>query len=281
MSGVKREVLEPENGESPFDEAGLLALDPKRLQGEPRRLLEAPLIVFVGLTGVGKTTAVAGALGRRPLHLLPNRRWIADRLILPAMLAEIGEAPRPVTDRRRRFELTALYRSRFEGGLAHALGLLWIDVERVEPPYVFDGLRGVEEVSWAAREMPLSRFVVLDAPEPVRLQRLLGRGESFDRAHVDMAEGGLREALASLEGIDTVFSEAELSALVESPEIRAHPVGTIVEKAAILVEERRNYDSRRALAALESLLPASRLLSLDTARLDGGQVASRIVSWVG
>ena len=71
-------------------------------------LAESPLLVFVGLTAVGKTTAVEGLLTLRPgLELLPNRRFIADRLILPAMHEELGEEIAPVTDRRRRFERTA------------------------------------------------------------------------------------------------------------------------------------------------------------------------------
>ena len=242
---------------------------------------DSPLVVFVGLTAVGKTTAVEGLLAlRQGLELLPNRRWIADRLVLPAMLEELGEEIAPVTDRRRRFELTRLYRQRFEGGLAHALATLELDASRSSPSYVFDGLRGIDEVRWACAKLPRSRFVVLDAPDSVRLRRLLGRGESFDRAVVGTTFGErLEHSLASVAGIGDVFSASEVRALSNDELIQAHSTAEVIEKVTILVEERRNYDSREAAEYLEAELPAERILQIDTSSVRPRRVASLIAEW--
>jgi hypothetical protein len=198
---------------------------------------DSPLVVFVGLTAVGKTTAVEGLLAlRQGLELLPNRRWIADRLVLPAMLEELGEEIAPVTDRRRRFELTRLYRQRFEGGLAHALATLELDASRSSPSYVFDGLRGIDEVRWACAKLLRSRF-------------------------------------------GDVFSASEVRALSNDELIQAHPTAEVIEKVTILVEERRNYDSREAAEYLEAELPAERILQIDTSSVRPRRVASLIAEW--
>lgn len=244
-------------------------------------LADSPLLVFVGLTAVGKTTAVERLLALRPgLELLPNRRWIADRLVLPLMLEELGEEIAPVTDRRRRFELTRCYRQRFEGGLAHALSRLELDASKSSPSYVFDGLRGIDEVRWACARLPRTRFVVLDAPDSVRLHRLLGRCESFDRAAVEGSFGErLEHSLASVAGIGDVFSASEVRALSNDELIRAHPTADVIEKVTILVEERRNYDSQEAAEYLEAELPPERILQIDTSSVRPKRVASLIVEW--
>src|SRR5690606_16186401 len=50
------------------------------------RLLDRPMIVLVGLTGAGKTTTVERLQATLPLAaVLPDRRALTDRLILPLM----------------------------------------------------------------------------------------------------------------------------------------------------------------------------------------------------
>ena len=59
-----------------------------------------------------------------------------------------------VTDREQRFRLTAQYRTTYPGGMAQALGELLADTAVWGRTPVFDGLRGLEEVSFAARHYP-------------------------------------------------------------------------------------------------------------------------------
>lgn len=67
---------------------------------------EAPLLVLVGLTGVGKSTLVE-ALG---LPRLPDRRELVDRYVLPRYGAT------PPLPREERFRLTRRFREEFPGG---------------------------------------------------------------------------------------------------------------------------------------------------------------------
>jgi hypothetical protein len=239
------------------------------------RLGGLPLVVLVGVTGVGKSTALA-ALKRRPLRLLPDRRDLTDAvMILPL-------AGQPVTDRQERFALTARYRQTHPGGMAQALGELHLDGgslgELGRAPLVFDGLRGLDEVRYAAGHGPAWRFVNLYAPDLLRLRRLLGRADAFDGVGAGVQTADLRAELAALEGLTSVFTSAELGevlALVEE----GHSPSEILAKTRIVLSERRHYDPAAASAYL-SELDAGRVLNLDTAALSPEQVAARLDAWL-
>ena len=47
------------------------------------RLSSQPIVILVGLTAVGKTAVVEWLVENRRWAVLPNRRWIADHLIIP------------------------------------------------------------------------------------------------------------------------------------------------------------------------------------------------------
>lgn len=248
-----------------------------RLEAPWRPLRELPLTIVVGVTGVGKSTTLARLRGLDvPFSLLPNRRTVADEVIIGTMQALDGRPRAPVTDRVERLEYTGRYRKMFGGGVAHALTRLVIDPEVWPPPLVFDGLRGREEVAYAVDHLPRSRFVVLHAPDEVRVRRLLGRGDVFDQTAVT-ADGGALAALRALPGIEAVFDAGEierLAALAPAEDARE-----LVRQAAIVVAERRNYDPAAAQTYLARHLPPERLLVVDTAAADAAAVARRIAAW--
>jgi hypothetical protein len=158
-------------------------------------IVDMPVLILVGVTGVGKSTAV-DALRTRwgEISLLPNRRKIADLLVIPTVQGWDGDPPTTVTDRRRRFDYTGRYRQRHPGGLAHAFSRLVLQRRPAVPGRgavtIFDGLRGADEVSFAAQSLPLARFAVLNAPDVVRVERLLQRQDAFDQ--VSENSGGQR-----------------------------------------------------------------------------------------
>ncbi|WP_291426652.1 ATPase [Deinococcus sp.] len=260
------------------------------LSTDERRLSDLPLTVLVGVTGVGKSTALsalAGTTGR----VLPDRREITDAvMILPL-------AGTPVTDREERFRLTAQYRTQHPGGMAQALGSLVVDTAYWGSALVFDGLRGLDEVRYAAETYPSWRFVALGAPDSVRVGRLLGRGDTFDQITVGQIAGdhsagdqvsgsnsadlhtGLRTALLDIRGVQDVFSEAELNKLTQLT-AAGHTPQDIAAKVKIVVSERRNYDPQAAEAYLRTL-PPERALILDTVALNPEQVAAAVLEWAG
>ncbi|WP_407539913.1 AAA family ATPase [Deinococcus radiomollis] len=236
-------------------------------------LAEQPLLVLVGVTGVGKSTALS-ALGS--LTLLPDRREVTDAVMI------LPQAGGPVSDREERFALTARYRELHHGGMAQALGSLYADPSRWSGGLVFDGLRGQEEVEYAARQFPHWRFVSLHAPDVVRVRRLLGRADSFDRVGTQSSQSfqppDLGAALATLGGAAEVFTQAEL-AEIAALEAQGFVTTDILAKARIVVSERCNYDPQAARRVLNAL-PAGRCLDLDTSLLSPEEVARAIRAWL-
>jgi len=214
----------------------------------------ARLLIVVGLTGVGKSS-FAKALG---WPLLPNRRWLVDNHVLPQLGAGASSL-----DREQRFRLTARWREEHPGGLAEALAAAYV---RPVWPLVFDGLRGEAEVAYARDRFPRTRFVVLEAPAMVRLRRLLGRADAFDRVGGAVAGRQLQELAAG------VLSKSELEELAS-----VYPSAQLAEKLAIIAVEQENYHPdgpRRALAG------CSRALFIDTTKASPEEAAARVREWL-
>lgn len=224
---------------------------------EARPLPELPLLVLVGLTGVGKSSLLEALA----YPTLPDRREVVDRYVLPLFGAE-GKA----LDRAERFALTRRFRETHPGGVAQALSQA-----RTLPawPLLFDGLRGEAEVAYALGHLPLARFVVLEARDLTRLARLLGRGDRFDRVRLDSTD---EEAIRS--AAEGVLSPEELEqALSWGFEARE-----LLAKLKIVAEERKNYSPegpRRLLAG------HPRALFLDTEALSVAEEARQIREFVG
>ncbi|MFK7602647.1 ATPase [Deinococcus sp. SM5_A1] len=240
--------------------------------GADERLLgELPLTVLVGVTGVGKSTALEALQKLGGQKVLPNRREVTDTVMI---WPQVGRA---VSDREERFALTAQYRAAHPGGMAQALGSLLADTRHWGLSPLFDGLRGLDEVRHAAQRFPAWRFVALGAPDAVRVRRLLGRGDAFDRV-IETATGGeLRARLDGLAGVSVVFSPAELDGLaaLEGPDCAA---AEVLSKVRIVLSERRHYDPAAAEAFLRGL-PPGRALILDTDALNPAQVAQAVQDW--
>lgn len=258
--------------------------------GEPapapwRPLTHTPLWIIVGVTGVGKSTTLQNLTKQGFAYtLLPNRRVLTDQLIISYMQALAGQPVQPVTDRKLRFDYTRRYREQFSGGMSHALTQLWIHPATLGENLIFDGLRGADEVGHAVQALPLARFIVLNAPDVVRVQRLLGRNDAFDQVgsgsttaapptHVaSFAALGLPEASA-------LFNRAEeqrLLALVQPNGVTAEDLRA---KLQIVIEERRNYDPAAAITVLQSQAP-NRTLVIDTTQNSPSEVVANISHFV-
>jgi hypothetical protein len=247
-------------------------------------LATCPLLVLVGVTGVGKSTTLAALdASGFTYHLLPDRRELTDRLILPAVQAHAGEPVAPVKDRKLRFAYTRTYRELHPGGMAYALTQLWIEPAGIPTQLLFDGLRGADEVTHAASLLPAARFVVLQAPDVVRVARLMGRGDPFDQIGGAALENPRLDHLQHFADIgvpeaETLFTHLEEQALLEMVRTGTVTAEALRAALAIVGEERRNYDPAAAAAALEQAAPA-RTLVVDTLRFAPKQVAAQITDF--
>ena len=246
-------------------------------------LPDLPLVILVGVTGVGKSSALARLAAQNlPLTLLPDRRLITDRVIIARLQRQDGLAPHPVKDRQARFQYTARYRAAFPGGMAHALRQLWVDPRDLVHPLIFDGLRGLDEVRYAVASLPQSRFVVLEAPDFVRASRLLNRADPFDA--FDLSPAGAADDVAgafqAIPGFESVFDAEQQQRLARLAGDGAVSAAELVKKVSIIVEERRNYDPAAAKTYLQQTLPPDRCLVINTAAAGVETVVAQIMAWL-
>lgn len=247
-------------------------------------ITERPLLILVGVTGVGKSTLLAELEAAVPDHtLLPDRRDLTDRLIIAAIQQADGLPPAPVTDRTQRFDYTRRYRQRYPGGMAHALAQLWLAPRRAAGLLIFDGLRGANEVTHAAALLPQAAFLLLDAPDRVRVQRLLGRNDAFDQVaspstqpHTTDAASFAALGIPEASRLFTPAEELSLLALAHSGEVSA---ANLRAKLQIVVEERLNYDPAATRAALLAAAP-QRTLVIDTVANAPAQGARLARNWL-
>ncbi len=237
------------------------------------------MLFLLGLTGVGKSTAVSALRERGvPFTLLPDRRTLTDELIVPEMQREAGSAVKPVSDRLERFELTRRYRKTHPGGMVAAL-LEYLDahVYNEEEALLFDNLRGLDEARAAAETFANARFMMLDAPPLVRLLRLVGRSDTFDQVAATRLENtSFAEQLLALEGLETIFDPYEIARL----EARGVPETELLNAVRIILSEAQHYDMDAAAVHLHETQDAEHFLHLNTADLSPAEVQTRIRAWL-
>lgn len=233
------------------------------------------LLIVLGLTGVGKSTAVAALTDR--YTLLPNRRELTDRLIIPVVQRRDGLPPGPVTDRLERFRLTRRYRELHPGGMTDALKG-YLETQNVSKgPFVFDNLRGLDETRAAVEAFPDARFVLLDAPPAVRLSRLVGRRDPFDNAvATNSRHTSLADQLLAVEGLTGVFDVRVLAGWAA----RGVPEADLLRAARVIVSESQNYDMAAAADHLGGVKRPRDFLRVDTADLSPEAVRARIRGWL-
>jgi AAA domain len=256
------------------------SLDPTEIPEGFLPLTHLPVIIIVGLTGVGKSTVIE-LLGQEvAFTLLPNRRALTDEIIIASLQREAGEPVRPVADRIKRFEYTARYREKNPGGMAQALGQVVVKMAQENKLFIFDGLRGLNEVQHGSNYFPQSRFIVLKTPDLVRLNRLLNRGDQFDvvEGRSEAVGQNLMSALQAIPEIEAVFTPQQLSQIAQ---IAAdYTPAEILKKVAIIVEERRNYDPEVSRDYLVRTLAPRRVLTIETTTTPPAGVVERIRGWL-
>lgn len=251
-------------------------------------LMEQPLLILVGVTGVGKST-VTQALAQAGLafSLLANRRALTDLFIIPTIVRMDAQGGRGNPSCRvERFYYTRRYKELFPAGMVHVLSQLQIHPLQVRSPIIFDGLRGAQEVKYAVKLLPQARFIVLEAPDYIRLQRLLIRNDAFDRvaqSHSSSpgSQGQHSQGLTELDVPEArpLFSSDEIAEMLADVEQGLYSLSDLRDRLKIVAEERRHYDPDATRSTLEALAP-DRTLAIDTTRDGPEQTAQTIVQFL-
>jgi hypothetical protein len=243
-------------------------------------LAKLPMLVIVGLTGVGKTTTLEALqqLGHEFI-LLPDRREMTERFIIAYMQAADGLAVRKIS-RFERYPYIQRFREQFPGGMAYVLTTLALEnTAEFEFPLFFNGLRGENEIRHAVEALPQARFIALTAPDVVRVQRLLKRNDPHDRI-IEAAQSVVTGGLASFAALGvadatSMFTPAQEQDLLELARNGTVSQTELRDKLRIMVEEYHTYNQTATLAALQALAP-HRTLVIDTTQSSPEQAAQAI-----
>lgn len=253
---------------------------------------QGKLLILVGLTGTGKSTTVKAMRDQGcKFQLLPDRRKLTDQLIIAHLQEMDGEPITAVTDRTQRFAYTRRYRELYPGGMAEAVGQYLVNSKQLPVNsesddctlntehwlLLFDGLRGENEITYAAQHLPEAWFLFLDASDFVRLQRLLRRNDVFDQVSI----AGTVRPRADRIDLDPELTNwlddqqlAKLEYYIDQGELTVEDVHA---KLTIVQKERQNYDPDATLAALHQHAP-DRLIYANTAKQSPEEIAQQVIS---
>lgn len=220
-------------------------------------LADVPVCMVVGLTGTGKSTTLAEVAALREagtVHYcddIPERRELADLIIIPTAQVISGELVQPAKDRERRFELTRRFALDFDsGGSASAYGWLHYRWDG-RTPLLSDGLRGPGEIAYALAHYPRWKVCELWVDPLTRLRRLSNRADAFDQVANAQAAGDL--------GFLPADRQPEAARLLASGEITAKAVITARAEAQNYGGEpfdAANYTPRYRCLQIDDLTPA-------------------------
>ncbi len=280
-----------------------------------REITAFPLLILVGGSGVGKSVAIQQLTQRwypEALHILPNRRELTDRLVVAPLQRADGVEVKAL-GRMEKLAYIRRFRQMHPPGLAYPFAHLWVDGSLLDGRslLVFDGLRGEEEVRFAAAALPQARFAAFDAPVFVRLCRLINRNDAYDSVSGSPARpasnagplrpasnaGPLRPAsnggplnsdpqnstnLCQRLGVPEacgMFSPAEeeaLHGLLTSGDVTEKDLR---DRLKVLAGEYGLYDVEAAIRILNDLAP-ERTVTIDTVTHNPQQVGKRLFAFI-
>lgn len=241
-----------------------------------RSITEYPLLILVGLTGVGKTTTTDILLNSElNFTLLPNRRILTDQVIFPT----ITNSKDPILCRIQRLELTRQYQQLYPAGMAYILSKLQVKMQLNNSLLIFDGLRGENEVSYAAKMLPNAHFIVLEASNHIRLQRLINRQDTFDYINNYRSESlpkinhKINLNIPEFSNLLTPTQQQEWLTLINQGKIE---ITELKDKLKIIAKEQQNYDIITSRNSLRKIAP-QRTLAVNTAFYSSQQIAQIII----
>ena len=238
-----------------------------------------PLIIMVGLTGTGKSTSIHALLNTgKKLTLLPDRRTLTNQIIIPMM--HQGKNKKKSLDRSERFACTRRFRKRYPGGMSYILSKLYAQSGKTDGYFLFDGIRGENEIDYAAQFLPSARFVVLHTPDEIRVRRLLTRNDSFDKIVCKTALNNniFSSKYMKISGLNDILNDIQKNTLLKWAKEHNVSSEALHEKLSIVISESLNYNSKKMMTAFNKEPTKNRAYFFDTSSTSSRKIVETIVN---
>ena len=241
-----------------------------------KKLAAFPLLIFVGVMGTGKTTAVNKMqYYKNKFQVLPDRRKLTEQLIIAPLQREDGQPVQPLS-RTERVPYIRRYKEDFPAGMAYAITQLYLNPVHCGDFILFDGLRGKKEVEYAANALPKAEFIFFDLRELVRAQRLLERSDPYDQIKTQRASPiSERLSVADILEIEEVFSLEDAQLLFDFVDRKKITLEQLRNILKLILLERSLYDKEETKSALLACAP-ERTLVIDTEIHTKEEIGSKI-----
>ncbi|NER37382.1 MAG: hypothetical protein F6J93_26020 [Oscillatoria sp. SIO1A7] len=137
----------------------------------------------------------------------------------------------------------------------------------------------------ATQMLPKAQFVVLEAPNRVRLERFLIRNDSFDRIGQSSSADNKNEnkisSFAQLGVPEAVnlFSPEERTEILTQLNQGHYSLSDFRDRLKIILEEQKNYDPLAARSVLEAL-PSTKTLFIDTTLDTPESISQKVMSFL-
>lgn len=141
-------------------------------------------LVLVGGTGVGKTTLINNLQEKLNFNFeIVDRRSLVDQYVIPDYKRYLNARHVEYDEKSRefRFDSTAWYAKKGNSGLAKLVQNSIKNLKNSNKVIIVDNLRGELEINYALKNIPEAFFIAMDASSEVRIKRIIGRTEEFDK----------------------------------------------------------------------------------------------------
>lgn len=210
---------------------------------------KSKLIIISGLTGVGKTSVIRDLLNSGGSYLLlPNRRELTDKVIIPPY---VGEKKIETLNRLERFEISRKFRADNPGGMGFVISKLYMPQESLKDhTIIFDNLRGENEIRFGIKHFPDAFFISLYASPLVRLRRLIKRKDAFDKLNSNTLAKEIEKKNFPAGFYDLITREEFENEVYEN----RFDLDEAVEAVRIINKEHKNYNALVTNTLLENEL---------------------------
>jgi deoxyadenosine/deoxycytidine kinase len=142
-------------------------------------LASANCIIIAGFSGCGKSTLTKLLLGRLSNYYnIPERRILTDKFIINPLMEKYNLKENFLI-RKNRINLVNFFKNNTPEGIVYFLKNIYLSPLKYDG-YIFDGIRGDDEIKAALECFPNAKIIHLTASEEVRKERIYSRNDSFD-----------------------------------------------------------------------------------------------------